>query len=386
MPISKNKWTEGFHAGGTKGWIRRRWTIRDDIQEMFEASKTDTVQQILRGEGQWHGYTREPDRYENERQKPGRLVKRRRRTGYIERDGEQTLYQEFKEVKRMGLHNLVANGGKVVVIGGRMNASWERYQDDPRVEFWTGDRQEIERHFSSDTKGGTENLPTNTHGVIISRFISHTTLSIITAEARKKQLTIFGPKNDGEVTRLLHEILTEPKMDKPKEEPTNGSSGQLRPPKRGELVKYAKAYDDSARTIKQSSDYIWALLRKAGVAAASLSVQQTVGNMRRQAGVFANPKISKTMQAKKRGVVETVMHQATEEKKVPESPPPSKSTQPPAPVASGADDGTLALMKMIDDLMASMELMKEAVTKMHTQNQEYRQLEAKLKELGFIKK
>ena len=56
-------------------------------------------------------------------------------------NSETSQFRALGEVDRMTLHSLVASGGKIVVIGGRMNPLWNRFAENPRVVFWTGDRQ-----------------------------------------------------------------------------------------------------------------------------------------------------------------------------------------------------------------------------------------------------
>lgn len=295
----------------------------------------------------------------------------------------------------MSLHSLVATGGRVVVIGGRMNRQWERWANDPRIEFWTGDRSEIERHLNK----GNQNLPTNAHGVILSRFISHAVTTRIMEEARRRRLIIMGPKNDGEVTKLLEEITGDekpleslpPLVSKPPEKP-------LRPPKRGEMNKWAMGYDDASKSIKEAAELVWIKMRQAGIETTSNSVQQAIGNMRRKAGVFAHakmfkpPKEEKVVTPPQAPSIPPTPERVKAVDQYPDRPstvalapapePPKKENVGP----KDQDNGTIVLMNMIDDLMAGLSLLQDQVKKMHEQNKEYRMLEIKLSELGFIKK
>lgn len=303
---------------------------------------------------------------------------------------------EFREKKEqekiMSLHSLIANGGKIVVIGGRMNPSWGRWEKDPRILFWTGDRSEIERNFS---RSG-DIFPSNTHGVILSRFLSHATSSQVLEEAKRRRMTVMGPKNDGEVTRMLEEITTvpPPNQSTPAPAPKQEQPGLMRPTVKGELLEYAKKYDDATKTIREMGAVIFNKMKEAGIQTTQSSVEQSIGNMRRSAGVFANPKLVKSWRQ--------TSEEATQPPGVPEMPkpfppPPPPTSPPPLPVdaapaprsmasAVPPPEGMLILLKMIDDLAAGLSLMKEEVKKMHEQNAEYRALEAKLAELGFIRK
>lgn len=275
----------------------------------------------------------------------------------------------------MGLHNLIANGGKVVVIGGRMNDNWRQFTDNPQFIFWTGDRAEIDRHFP---RGGGE-LPSNTRGVIVSKFISHATAGRIIEEARKKKALIMGPKNDGEVTRLLEEILTPEKTKETSvpEQQVAAPIKELRAVRRGELAQYAKKYDESTKPIAEVAKKVFAIIQADGIMTTENSVAQSIGKMRRDAGVFAKPDISasmKKMHAARRkvaGETETIVAPAKSTKKM---------------TAKEAETETELLLKMIDDLLAGLTLLKDAVTRMHEHDLEYRSLQAKLAELGFLKK
>lgn len=277
----------------------------------------------------------------------------------------------------MTLHSLIANGGKVVVIGGRMNPLWHRFNNDPRIEFWTGDRSEIERHFP---KGGRDSLPTNTHGIIMSRFVSHSVVSKILDEARRRHMTVMGPKNDGEVTRLLEEIMTQPVPETPTSSPASPPPKEetpktLRPPLKGELTEYVQKYDNASKSIKEMSVIIAEKMNAAGIRSISSSVQNSIGNFRRTAGVYAKQQEKTTPAPQPPPGIPALP------KPLPPPPPP-----PSAPPLSPPDDGTLALLQMIGDLQAGLSLLQDKVKQMHEQNIEYRQLEAKLGELGFIRK
>lgn len=285
----------------------------------------------------------------------------------------------------MSLHSLIANGGKIVVLGGRMNPSWQRWEKDPRFVFWTGDRSEIERNFS---KSEGDFLPSNTHGIILSRFLSHATSARVIAEAKRRRVTIMGPKNDGEVTRLLEEITTVPPPVQSTPAPAKQEQPKLlRPPISGELSRWVKENDDATISIKESAEKIIKKMEEKGIKTSMSSLQNTIGHMRRTAGVFARQ--TKGRQPTPAPSVPPLA--------VPQLPPPPPTpvvqpapaalqVEPKAPSSIPAPEGTLVLLKMIDDLAAGLSLLKDEVKRMHEQNAEYRALEAKLAELGFIRK
>lgn len=103
----------------------------------------------------------------------------------------------------MSLHNLIANGGKIVILGG-FNKMWPEFRQHPQLEFWSGDnKSSIARLLKR--KGNT--LPANTKAVIISHYVSHGSLEIVQRVARERHLTIFPNLSDGEVRRTLAEIV-----------------------------------------------------------------------------------------------------------------------------------------------------------------------------------
>lgn len=97
------------------------------------------------------------------------------------------------------LNNLLLNGGRVLIVGG-LNKAWESYRKFPQLEFWSGEQKDIQRFLR------TRDIPENCKAVVISRFISHSELNRILAQARKRGVTLFPNKNDGEVANLLEEM------------------------------------------------------------------------------------------------------------------------------------------------------------------------------------
>lgn len=96
---------------------------------------------------------------------------------------------------------LLENGGTVLVVGG-WNKAWQSFRGNPRIIFWTGDQNEIARTVRR------QSIPQNCKAVIVSRFISHTELGLILQDVRKRRLTLFPNKSDGEVTDLLSNMLS----------------------------------------------------------------------------------------------------------------------------------------------------------------------------------
>jgi hypothetical protein len=260
----------------------------------------------------------------------------------------------------MSLHSsLLASGGKIVVAGGRMNPGWRSYQNHPQLVFWCGDQNEIARHL----KNG-DNLPNNTKGVIMSRFISHAESNKIIAEAKRKRAVIFAMKNDGEITRLLEEIMMEDK--KVESQPQTHVSTEpktLRKPKHGELYHAVeKNYDASIPNVDNVHKII-EILAKDGIQSTHGSIANTVYTLKKKLGI--------------QGVRAVVSHGV---RKVVETPaPPIKIVKPAKKQQTGTPEDDL--LKVLDDAMLSLQLVREEVVKFRSQRGDYEQLKTKLSAL-----
>lgn len=242
----------------------------------------------------------------------------------------------------MSLHDLIANGGKVLVVGGHTK-SWEEYRNHPQLIFWSGEQKEIIRCIQN------QSFPNNLKAVVMSRFISHAQSTIILHEARKKCAVIFAPLSDGEVARKLKEITTEsPKpvvtIQQPKKEMKVMTD--LRKPNRGELQEVIKANHNINNTIKQEAQKMLDILKQQGIQTTEISLANAIGTFRRKMGIKGPRSISKP-RAKK------------ETKK----------------------DEDNQLLKLIDDAMVAMQLVRDEVKKLDRQQTDYLKLKNKLSEL-----
>jgi hypothetical protein len=121
----------------------------------------------------------------------------------------------------MSLDNLLKDGGKILVIGGMFSKQWESFRAYPQIDFWSGEQKEIKRLVHD------KDFPPNTRAVIFSRFISHAELDPLMVEVRKRNITFFSNKNDGEITNILEQIVNP--LGKPSvvEVPKDNSRGRL---------------------------------------------------------------------------------------------------------------------------------------------------------------
>lgn len=214
----------------------------------------------------------------------------------------------------MGLENLLTNGGKVLIVGGYSKA-WESYRKNPQMEFWTGEQKEISR-FIRDRE-----IPPNCKAVIISRFISHSELGQVMAEARRRQISMYPNLSDGEITRLLDEVASSQPQSRDKieyipERRTEERRVETKPPeiqatpvieqpkaktggyqpgkmhKIDHLINLNEGDTDNARRILP-------LLPEVGITSTLLSIANYVGTVRRKAGgTSVKPKSSTQGKAK----------------------------------------------------------------------------------------
>lgn len=117
----------------------------------------------------------------------------------------------------VSLHSLIAQGGKVVVVGS-WNKAWQSYRSHPQLVFWSGDAAEISRAV----REAGNRLPSNTRGLVLSRFLGHDVARHLLADARAKRVMIMNGKNDGEIERILAEVTHSEPPDMPADPPTNG--------------------------------------------------------------------------------------------------------------------------------------------------------------------
>jgi hypothetical protein len=113
----------------------------------------------------------------------------------------------------MSLHSLIANGGKVLVVtasGDGSNAQrWLEFRNHPQLMFWIGEEKDIQRKLW----GHNNMLPPNVRGVITTKYISHNLSGLINAAAKAKRAVMVPQLSNGEVRRVLEEIVSTPKPE-----------------------------------------------------------------------------------------------------------------------------------------------------------------------------
>lgn len=234
------------------------------------------------------------------------------------------------------LHNLIANGGKVLIIGG-YNKSFTEFRDHPQLVFWSGESNEIERKIKNEV------FPDPLKAVLISRFSNHKYLHSIMNEARKKRATIFAPLSDGELKRKLKEIIEVPEVPLFKEDKTHFTikheiiKEENKMPTYKAAMDFVKAHHNSGDTHPNEARRLLALAEGEGFKTTFGSLYQAVIKYRKSNGVVTD----KVITSKK--------------------------------------DNTL--LDMIDEAITAMKLVRDEVKKLDTQQTDYMKLKNKLAEL-----
>lgn len=299
--------------------------------------------------------------------------------------GTHTYYakppaQEEKE--RMSLHSsLIASGGKILVVGGNMNPNWARFAQHPQVVFWTGDKAEIQRHLKAE-----HNLPDNTKAVLISRFIGHSESAKVMAEARDRRALIIAPLNDGELTRKLEEIMTPngdgiaKKVEVVKAETVVKTETPvkvgLRKPGRGDIQRLLTKHYDSSRPNVDEATRLLVVARLEGLLTTNESLQQGIYMFKKRAGI-TSPRAQGGPHGRIKVIPATVVTAPTVE--------PSKVKRVYArrTTKSVRDESVKGdeLIKLLDDSIAGLELVRDQVVEFKGQRNEYLELKRKLAEL-----
>src|SRR5215204_5904773 len=296
----------------------------------------------------------------------------------------------------MSLHNLIANGGKVLILGG-YDKDWPDFREHPQLEFWSGDSA---REIGAILRRHNNTLPANTKAVVISRFVSHTQMQVVMKQVRSRQLTVFPNKNTGEVKRILSEIIngvpalaTTEFINKPRlsntltELPKPGpvvadtpvpvetktetrtvevpveSKAVEKPAERliharpGSIKALVLEYDQPELTPKNSALVIFQIARDKKITTTVNSLDQTIRQIRKEKGTFVPtrspkaPAFSKAIEAKATPVTWKELRKDVERE-----------------VKTPADN----LVRAFDDAIAALQLVRELTIKQQAETEQLR--------------
>lgn len=275
----------------------------------------------------------------------------------------------------MSLHNLIANGGKVLILGG-YDKDWPELRDQPQLEFWSGDSS---KEIATILRQHNNTLPANVKAVIISRFVSHTQLAVVMKQARARHLTVFPNKNTGEVRRILSDILNgvpvhpitefinqprltamtkpepqpatvvEPVVEKPIEQP----APKIEIKRVGQIKALVLELDNPEYSIRESAHDILKIAEERKIITTLGSLDQTIRMVRKERGILVLTQPSKG------------------HRKVPTS----TVTPKPEPVKAIVADN---LLRAFDDAIAALQLVRELALKQQTENEQLRTYKEKM--------
>ncbi len=297
--------------------------------------------------------------------------------------GIHTYYPIPKEGEDdMSLHSLIANGGKVLVVGGKMNPSWAEFTHHPQLVFWTGERKDIVKRL----KNGN-NFPDNTRGVLISRFIGHSEAKKVMEEARSKRALIMSTLNDGEITRKLEEITTIPKPEGfpplskslPPPPPAPPPSPVVGRVPTGQLTKFIAEHHQAELITSQEGRRLFKLATEVGVKTTEMSCIASVKLYRHRMGIVIGKKAEGMA---KRRLALTTSQLPSNPVPVSEAPipPVTPVTQrsSPEPARALVHDTEENLIQMIDECISGLSLVREGIQKFMGKRGDYERLKAKL--------
>lgn len=258
----------------------------------------------------------------------------------------------------MGLNNLIANGGRVLVVGGHWNKGWDSFKNHPALIWWNGEQKDISRYL----KNNDNRLPDNVKGVILSRFISHSESSIVLKEARKKHILIMGVLNDGEITNKISEIVE-------KSESTVIQSVPIAVEKsvvvstdrsRGWQKRFIQDHHQSDLITSKEGERLFKLAEENKLSTTLGSMQQAVGVYRKKLGIVVGDHYSLRK--------------------------PISTSTPPSPVLKQkkTEEPTSEIeiiTKMVDDAIAGLRLIRENISKLHRRDAEFTKLKERLARL-----
>jgi hypothetical protein len=188
----------------------------------------------------------------------------------------------------VGHISLLENGGTVVVVGG-WNKAWQSFRDNPRIIFWSGEQKEVARFVRN------REFPANCKAVIISRFLSHTELGVVLPEARRRRITLFANKNDGEITELLDDLtrdLRERELPAPEPKPLPTDTpieettvAKRQTAKKGELNQVIQFVDWQKTNIDNARALMATAIKDLGIRTTLNSLAQFIRVQRKKAGI-----------------------------------------------------------------------------------------------------
>lgn len=203
---------------------------------------------------------------------------------------------------------LLEDGGVLVVVGTRTTNVSDEWRSHPRVQLWD----------STDPDTRRRELPSNARAVIYTRWVSHDLTNRLIKTARDRgNVTLFPISS----THALNDKIAELFGMKPlTTAPTTA--------KKGALKQLVIEHADFTVSPKVEAQRLFALAREKGIATTPTSVAECLGRVRRE----------------------------------------QRRTDAPDSVTLTRPTGTGHVLAVLDDAIAGLQLIRETVEKMDTEN------------------
>lgn len=178
--------------------------------------------------------------------------------------------------------SILANGGVIVVIGGRTTNFPQEYREHPQLVFWDS----TEQYRPND-------LPANTKAIVFTRFVDHALSTPLYKIARERGIVFTPPEHGtGKVKETIDHFLGVSPVVQAKK--VIAAKGQIKTLVE-EHCDFTKATSDEARRL-------FDIARSQNIPTSVESIAQAIGNIRRQKGLTGTPavmraKLSQTQQA-----------------------------------------------------------------------------------------
>lgn len=262
---------------------------------------------------------------------------------------------------------LKANGhGKILVVGCRGDNFPEPYRSHPQVVYWeTGE-------------GG--DVPAATRIILLTRFLRHSLSDSLRAQARKKDILFSAySMGTGEIRKLLDPLVqpaaeaTEDLDVEPQaKEPVSPAERGLKRFAPGEAQAFVQRHGDiDAKPYSAESHRLAALAKSMGYHTTEASMAQTAYMLRED----------RSRRASELERVRARLHPAPEAPAAPVPEPPGAPTPVQAVVVAAEVPKTAALppddveiLRMLDDVTASVALIRDTVLRRAEKRQQLKQL------------
>lgn len=247
---------------------------------------------------------------------------------------------------------------KVLVVGHRGDNFPEPYRGHAQLVFWEADEADARP------------IPASVRMVLVTRFLGHHVYRTLADTCAKRNI-VFGVKTmgTGEVKRLLLPFVAKARVPEPEDEPTKGETmadetTTAKKFRQGELKAFVldHGWDPAVKPRVAEAKRIHALATAAGYRTTVDSVAQTMAQLD-----YAHRDRERTKAVLERSIADAAPRQVRRPRKPKAEPARAKRV----PQLSEDD---AELMKMLDEALAAMGLVREFLLKRATKQRQIRDL------------